>query len=90
MRARSWSAPGTAPSRFPCPGGRLPPPAAGPAQHAGLDPPAALTARWDRRRRAELAWRLTRELPLAALATHGFAFEQAAEAYACADRKRAA
>jgi 2-desacetyl-2-hydroxyethyl bacteriochlorophyllide A dehydrogenase len=49
--------------------------------------PAALTARWDRRRRAELAWRLTRELPLAALATHGFAFEQAAEAYACADRK---
>jgi 2-desacetyl-2-hydroxyethyl bacteriochlorophyllide A dehydrogenase len=49
--------------------------------------PAALTARWDRRRRAELAWRLTRELPLGALATHGFAFEQAAEAYACADRK---
>jgi 2-desacetyl-2-hydroxyethyl bacteriochlorophyllide A dehydrogenase len=49
--------------------------------------PAALTARWDRRRRAELAWRLTRELPLAALATHGFAFERAAEAYACADRK---
>ena len=49
--------------------------------------PAALTARWDRRRRAELAWRLARELPLAVLATHAFAFEQAAEAYACADRK---
>jgi 2-desacetyl-2-hydroxyethyl bacteriochlorophyllide A dehydrogenase len=49
--------------------------------------PAALTARWDRSRRAELAWALTRELPLGALATHGFAFEEAAEAYACADRK---
>jgi 2-desacetyl-2-hydroxyethyl bacteriochlorophyllide A dehydrogenase len=49
--------------------------------------PAALTARWDRRRRAELAWRLARELPLPVLATHAFAFEQAAEAYACADRK---
>jgi 2-desacetyl-2-hydroxyethyl bacteriochlorophyllide A dehydrogenase len=49
--------------------------------------PAALTARWDRRRRAELAWRLARELPLAVLATHAFAFEQAAEAYACAERK---
>jgi 2-desacetyl-2-hydroxyethyl bacteriochlorophyllide A dehydrogenase len=49
--------------------------------------PAALTARWDRRRRAELAWRLARELPLAVLATHAFAFERAAEAFACADRK---
>jgi 2-desacetyl-2-hydroxyethyl bacteriochlorophyllide A dehydrogenase len=49
--------------------------------------PAALTARWDRRRRAELAWRLARELPLAALATSAFAFEEAAEAYACADGK---
>jgi len=49
--------------------------------------PAALTARWDRRRRAELAWRLARELPLSVLATHAFPFEQAAEAYACADRK---
>jgi 2-desacetyl-2-hydroxyethyl bacteriochlorophyllide A dehydrogenase len=49
--------------------------------------PAALSARWDRRRRAELAWRLARELPLPVLATHAFAFEQAAEAYACADRK---
>jgi 2-desacetyl-2-hydroxyethyl bacteriochlorophyllide A dehydrogenase len=49
--------------------------------------PAALTARWDRRRRTELAWRLARELPLSALATHAFPFERAAEAYACADRK---
>jgi 2-desacetyl-2-hydroxyethyl bacteriochlorophyllide A dehydrogenase len=49
--------------------------------------PAAITARWDRRRRAELAWRLARELPLAVLATHGFPFERAAEAYACADGK---
>jgi 2-desacetyl-2-hydroxyethyl bacteriochlorophyllide A dehydrogenase len=49
--------------------------------------PAALTARWDRTRRTELAWRLVRELPLAALATHAFAFEDAAEAYARADRR---
>jgi 2-desacetyl-2-hydroxyethyl bacteriochlorophyllide A dehydrogenase len=49
--------------------------------------PAVLTARWDRRRRAELAWRLARGLPLSVLATHAFPFEQAAEAYACADRK---
>jgi 2-desacetyl-2-hydroxyethyl bacteriochlorophyllide A dehydrogenase len=49
--------------------------------------PAALSARWDRRRRAELAWRLCRQLPLSALATHAFPFERAAEAYACADRK---
>jgi 2-desacetyl-2-hydroxyethyl bacteriochlorophyllide A dehydrogenase len=48
--------------------------------------PAALSSRWDRGRRAELAWRLARELPLAVLATHGFPFEQAAEAYARADR----
>jgi 2-desacetyl-2-hydroxyethyl bacteriochlorophyllide A dehydrogenase len=49
--------------------------------------PAALTARWDRRRRTELAWSLARELPLSVLATHEFPFERAAEAYACADRK---
>jgi threonine dehydrogenase-like Zn-dependent dehydrogenase len=50
--------------------------------------PSALTARWDRRRRrAELAWRLASGLPLSVLATHAFPFEQAAEAYACADRK---
>jgi 2-desacetyl-2-hydroxyethyl bacteriochlorophyllide A dehydrogenase len=48
--------------------------------------PAAVTARWDRRRRAKLAWRLLRELPLHVLATHVFPFEQAAEAYRCLDR----
>jgi 2-desacetyl-2-hydroxyethyl bacteriochlorophyllide A dehydrogenase len=50
--------------------------------------PAALTARWDRRRRAEEAWRLVRELPLDRLATHEFPFERAADAYASADRKQ--
>jgi 2-desacetyl-2-hydroxyethyl bacteriochlorophyllide A dehydrogenase len=49
--------------------------------------PAALTARWDHGRRAEVAWRLARELPLAALTTHQFPFERAAEAYARVDRK---
>jgi 2-desacetyl-2-hydroxyethyl bacteriochlorophyllide A dehydrogenase len=50
--------------------------------------PAALTARWDRGRRAEVAWRLARELPLRVLATHEFPFERAAEAYAQVDRKQ--
>ncbi|HEX8134959.1 MAG TPA: zinc-binding alcohol dehydrogenase [Actinomycetes bacterium] len=50
--------------------------------------PAALSARWDRRRRAEEAWRLVRELPLQHLATHEFPFERAADAYASADRKQ--
>jgi 2-desacetyl-2-hydroxyethyl bacteriochlorophyllide A dehydrogenase len=49
--------------------------------------PAALTARWDRGRRAETAWGLARELPLAVLASHEFPFERAAEAYARLDRK---
>jgi 2-desacetyl-2-hydroxyethyl bacteriochlorophyllide A dehydrogenase len=49
--------------------------------------PAALTARWDRGRRAALAWRLARELPLPALTTQEFPFEQAAEAYQRVDRK---
>jgi 2-desacetyl-2-hydroxyethyl bacteriochlorophyllide A dehydrogenase len=51
--------------------------------------PAALSARWDRGRRAEVAWSLVRELPLPALTTHEFPFEQAAEAYASVDRKEA-
>ena len=51
--------------------------------------PAALSARWDRSRRAEVAWSLVRELPLPVLATHEFPFEQAAEAYASVDRKEA-
>ena len=50
-------------------------------------PSRPLTARWDRRRQAELAWRALPLLPLSALATHAFPFERAAEAYACADRK---
>ena len=49
--------------------------------------PAALAARWDRGRRAGVAWRLARELPLAVLATHEFPLERADEAYARADRK---
>jgi 2-desacetyl-2-hydroxyethyl bacteriochlorophyllide A dehydrogenase len=49
--------------------------------------PASLSARWDRDRRAEVAWRLTRELPVAVLCTHAFPFEAAAEAYAHTDRK---
>jgi 2-desacetyl-2-hydroxyethyl bacteriochlorophyllide A dehydrogenase len=49
--------------------------------------PAALSARWDRGRRAEAAWRLTRTLPLGVLCTHEFPFEAAAEAYASVDGK---
>jgi len=48
--------------------------------------PAALTARWDRHRRAAVAWRLLRELPVATLTTHEFPLEQVAEAYASVDR----
>jgi 2-desacetyl-2-hydroxyethyl bacteriochlorophyllide A dehydrogenase len=50
--------------------------------------PAALSARWDRGRRAQEAWRLLRELPLHQLATHEFPFERAADAYASADHKQ--
>jgi 2-desacetyl-2-hydroxyethyl bacteriochlorophyllide A dehydrogenase len=50
--------------------------------------PAAMTARWDRGRRAEVAWGLARELPLAVLASHDFPFERAADAYARLDRKQ--
>ncbi len=49
---------------------------------------AAQTARWDRRRRAELAWRLARELPLRVLATHEFPFERAADAYERLDARQ--
>jgi 2-desacetyl-2-hydroxyethyl bacteriochlorophyllide A dehydrogenase len=49
--------------------------------------PAPLSARWDRGRRAEVAWRLLAELPVAVLCTHEFPFEAAAEAYAHTDRK---
>jgi 2-desacetyl-2-hydroxyethyl bacteriochlorophyllide A dehydrogenase len=47
--------------------------------------PAAQRARWDLPRRTELAWKLTRELPLGALATREFDFERAADAYAWLD-----
>jgi 2-desacetyl-2-hydroxyethyl bacteriochlorophyllide A dehydrogenase len=50
--------------------------------------PAALGARWDRARRAQVAWGLLRELPVAVLCTHEFPFEAAAEAYDHTDRKR--
>ena len=48
--------------------------------------PAALTARWDRQRRAAVAWRLLDELPVATLTTHEFPLGQVAEAYASVDR----
>ena len=47
---------------------------------------AAQTARWDRRRRREVARRLLTELPVSVLATHEFPFERAADAYAAIDR----
>jgi 2-desacetyl-2-hydroxyethyl bacteriochlorophyllide A dehydrogenase len=43
-------------------------------------------ARWDRRRRLATVQALMGELPLSALATHTFPFEQAGEAYAALDR----
>jgi 2-desacetyl-2-hydroxyethyl bacteriochlorophyllide A dehydrogenase len=47
--------------------------------------PAALGARWNPARRRTVARRLLDELPLAALATHAFPFEAAAEAFAAVD-----
>lgn len=49
---------------------------------------AVQRSRWDRRRRAELAWRLAGELPLHVLATHEFPFERAADAYARLDERQ--
>lgn len=48
--------------------------------------PARLAGRWDRARRRAVARDLMSELPLAALATHEFPFERAADAYAAIDR----
>jgi 2-desacetyl-2-hydroxyethyl bacteriochlorophyllide A dehydrogenase len=48
--------------------------------------PAALTATWDRHRRAAAAWQLLGELPVATLTTHEFPLDQLAEAYASVDR----
>jgi 2-desacetyl-2-hydroxyethyl bacteriochlorophyllide A dehydrogenase len=51
--------------------------------------PARLSAGWDRARRLRTASDLLSELPLDALATHTFAFEDAADAYAALDRGEA-
>jgi threonine dehydrogenase-like Zn-dependent dehydrogenase len=48
--------------------------------------PSWQRARWDRRTRLHRARDLLSELPLASLATHEFAVDQAAEAYAALDR----
>jgi 2-desacetyl-2-hydroxyethyl bacteriochlorophyllide A dehydrogenase len=47
---------------------------------------AALSARWDRARRFEAAWRALAEIDTAALVSHRFAFENAAAAYELLDR----
>jgi len=47
--------------------------------------PARLRDRWDGDRRREAVVALLDELPLAALATHGFPFDHAADAYAALD-----
>ena len=48
--------------------------------------PASQRRRWDRRTRLLRARELLSELPLAALATHEFAFERADQAYEALDR----
>jgi 2-desacetyl-2-hydroxyethyl bacteriochlorophyllide A dehydrogenase len=48
--------------------------------------PSELAGRWDRARRRAVARALLAELPLAALATHEFPFDAAADAYAAIDR----
>jgi 2-desacetyl-2-hydroxyethyl bacteriochlorophyllide A dehydrogenase len=48
--------------------------------------PARLSRTWDRRRRLTAARDLLSELPLDALATHAFAFEEAAAAFDALDR----
>ncbi|MFN2543816.1 MAG: zinc-binding alcohol dehydrogenase [Actinomycetota bacterium] len=48
--------------------------------------PAAQRSRWDRRSRRDAARRLLSELPLEALATHEFPFDQAAQAFDAIDR----
>jgi 2-desacetyl-2-hydroxyethyl bacteriochlorophyllide A dehydrogenase len=51
--------------------------------------PAGLSGRWSRARRRAVARELLRELPLAPLATHSFAFDQADRAFAAVDRGEA-
>jgi 2-desacetyl-2-hydroxyethyl bacteriochlorophyllide A dehydrogenase len=48
--------------------------------------PTRLAGRWDRARRRARAAELLAELPVAALATHAFPFDEAPEAYAAVDR----
>jgi 2-desacetyl-2-hydroxyethyl bacteriochlorophyllide A dehydrogenase len=48
--------------------------------------PAFLAGRWNRSRRRHVVRDLMADLPLAALATHSYAFEDAAEAFAAVDR----
>ena len=50
--------------------------------------PAALSGRWDLSRRREVAVAMLGELPLAALATTEFAFEEAPAAYRALDRRQ--
>jgi 2-desacetyl-2-hydroxyethyl bacteriochlorophyllide A dehydrogenase len=50
--------------------------------------PKRLSSTWDKRRRMQAVVDLLRELPLSALATHTFPFEDAPEAYAAVDRGR--
>jgi 2-desacetyl-2-hydroxyethyl bacteriochlorophyllide A dehydrogenase len=50
--------------------------------------PARLAGRWDHARRRQVARELLAELPLAALATDEFRFEDAADAYAAIDRRQ--
>jgi threonine dehydrogenase-like Zn-dependent dehydrogenase len=47
---------------------------------------AALSARWDRARRFEAAWRALSDIDTAPLVSHRFAFEDAAAAYELLDR----
>jgi threonine dehydrogenase-like Zn-dependent dehydrogenase len=49
--------------------------------------PRALQDRWTRERRRAEAVRLLQELPVKVLATHEFAFDQAARAYEALDRR---
>jgi 2-desacetyl-2-hydroxyethyl bacteriochlorophyllide A dehydrogenase len=49
--------------------------------------PARLSGRWDRARRRAAAAALLDDLPLGALTSHAFAFEEAPDAYAAVDRQ---
>jgi 2-desacetyl-2-hydroxyethyl bacteriochlorophyllide A dehydrogenase len=57
------------------------------SQVSRIDP--ALSGRWDRGRRFDEAWRLLAGVDAAALITHRFALDDAAQAYALLDRRPA-